>query len=149
MPEAAAHRAQVPASHTAEGKAALSAKMPSVSVVICTKDRPIELAKALESLQAERASCTEIVVIEEADQPRQIPGVRYVHLPRRNLGFGHTRNMAVRATDADILLFLDDDCVAARGWAEALLKPLLSDPSIQGVAGAGRVRACGLVGYAG
>ncbi len=90
----------------------------------------------------------EIVVVEETDTPRAIPGVRYVPLPRREYGFGYARNVAVKEAGGELLLFIDDDCEAERGWADELIAPLLENPAIQGVAGAVLVRHCGLLGYA-
>ena len=121
-----------------------------VSVIICTKDRPEELARAIASVRASGKSgrSAEIVVVEEGDNPRHLRGVRYVHLPRHGRGFGHARNVGIRAAGGDIVLFMDDDCEAAPAWLDSLLAPLLSDPEVLGVAGAVLVRECGLIGYA-
>ncbi len=121
-----------------------------LSVVICTKDRPDDLARAITSVRqsGEAGRTAEIVVVEERDAPREIPGVRYVHLPREARGFGYARNVAVREAKGDLLLFLDDDCEAERGWVEALRAPFDADPATLGVAGAVLVRGCGPIGYA-
>jgi len=85
-----------------------------LSVVICTKDRPADLACAIASIRAsgDVGRSAEIVVVEEADAPREIPGIRYVHLPRSGRGFGYARNTGVREAHGDVLLFIDDDCEA-------------------------------------
>lgn len=121
-----------------------------VSVVICTKDRPADLARAIESIRSsgDAGRRAEIVVVEESDVPRQIPGVRYVHLPREGRGFGYARNAGVRAAGGDVVLFMDDDCEAEHGWIEALTAPLRRDADVLGVAGAVMVRECGPIGYA-
>lgn len=121
-----------------------------ISVVICTKDRPDDVRRAVESIRQcdSLGRRAEIVVVEEADRPRELAGVRYVHLPRRDLGFGHARNVGVRHTSSDIVLFIDDDCVAMEGWAEALSAPLRSDPEVAGAAGSVHVRDCGALGRA-
>jgi GT2 family glycosyltransferase len=123
--------------------------MPSVSIVICTKDRPEELAKALASIRAsdDVARAAEIVVVEEADAPRALPDVRYIHLPRKNRGVGYARNTGVKAATGDIVVFIDDDCEAEKGWAEALVRPLREEPEIVGAAGAVMVRDCNRIGY--
>ncbi len=121
-----------------------------VSVIICTKDRPADLARAVASVRGsgEAGRRAEIVVVEEADAPRSIPGVRYVHLPRGGRGFGYARNAGVRAAGGDLLVFMDDDCEAEHGWLGALTAPLESDRRILAVAGAVMVRECGPIGYA-
>ena len=127
-----------------------SRKGNSVSVVICTKDRPADLTRAIASIRdsGDAGRRAEIVVVEESDAPRQIPSVRYVHLPRGGRGFGYARNAGIREARGDLVLFMDDDCEAERGWIEALTAPLQSDANVVGVAGAVRVRDCGLIGYA-
>jgi GT2 family glycosyltransferase len=122
----------------------------TVSVVLCTKDRPDDLARAIASVRAsgDIGRLADIVVVEEADKPRDIPGVRYIHLPRQGRGFGHARNVGVREAKGDVILFIDDDCEAERGWAEALAAPFREDARVLGVAGAVLVRNCGTIGYA-
>jgi GT2 family glycosyltransferase len=121
-----------------------------VSVLICTRDRRAEVARALASLRAggvERQG-VEIVVVEETADPAPPPGVRYVPLPPRGLGFAHVRNRAVEAARGDLLVFVDDDCEVERGWLDALLAPLLADGAVAGAAGAVLVRDCNAIGYA-
>src|SRR5712691_10901810 len=98
-----------------------------LSIVICTKDRPADLARAIASIRAsgDTGRMAEIVVVEETDAPRDIPGVRYVHLHREGRGFGYARNAGVREATGEVILFIDDDCLAAQGWAEALCQPFL------------------------
>lgn len=121
-----------------------------VSVIICSKDRHEDLVRAVASVRGsgKTGGKAEIVVVEETDHPREIPGVRYVPLPRQGYGFGYARNVAVQEACGELLLFIDDDCEAEQGWADELVAPLLENPTIQGVAGAVLVRQCGLVGYA-
>jgi len=125
-------------------------KTISVSIIICTKDRPADLTKALASIRAsdDVTRGAEIVVVEEADEPRQLPGVRYIHLPRRNLGVGYARNVGVKAATGEIVVFIDDDCEAEKGWGEALVRPLREDSGIVGAAGAVMVHDCNRIGYA-
>jgi GT2 family glycosyltransferase len=123
---------------------------PRVSIVVCTKDRRADLARALASLEAAGAARVdaEIVVVEVTDAPAPIQGTTYIALPPARAGFGYVRNRAVEAAKGEILAFIDDDCEAAPGWLDALLEPLLADPSVAGVAGAVLVRDCGPIGFA-
>jgi GT2 family glycosyltransferase len=119
-------------------------------VLICTRGRRAEVARALTSLRAggvEREG-VEIVVVEETADPAPPPGVRYVPLPPRGRGFAHVRNRAVEAARGRLLVFVDDDCEVERGWLDALLAPLLADRAVAGVAGAVLVRDCNAIGYA-
>lgn len=138
--------AAVATSPTARGRA----EEASVSIIVCTKNRPRELAAAIRSIRdcGEAGRRAEIVVVEEAPAPREIPDVRYVHLPPHDRGFGYARNAGVGAARGELLLFIDDDCEAESGWVERLLNPLLNDEAILGVAGAVMVKECGAIGYA-
>lgn len=100
---------------------------PSLSVVICTKDRPDWLARLLGSLAREQSELGfEILVIDnnsETDATRQValaaPGVRYVCEPLTGLDFA--RNRALREAKGRVIAYLDDDVTVEPGWAAALL----------------------------
>jgi GT2 family glycosyltransferase len=128
-----------------------ASESPTISVLICTKDRRADVARALASLQADgvpQREGVEIVVIEETAQPEPIAGVRYLALPPEGRGFAYVRNRAVEAAKGSLLVFVDDDCEVERGWFEALVGPLLADPAVGGAAGAVLVRDCNAIGYA-
>ncbi len=121
-----------------------------VSVVICTKDRPVDLHRAIASVRTADliGQTAEIVVVEEAIHARALPDVRYVHLPPHGRGFGYTRNVGVGEATGEILAFLDDDCLAERGWLESLVRPFSEDAEVLGVAGAVLVKEGGAIGFA-
>ena len=127
-----------------------ASEAPAVSVLICTRDRRPELARALASLRADgvEREGVEIVVVEETARPEPITGVRYVSVPPDGRGFAHARNVAVQSARGSLLVFVDDDCEVERGWLDALLAPLLADPAVGGAAGAVMVRECNLIGHA-
>jgi GT2 family glycosyltransferase len=119
-------------------------------VVICSKDRPDDVRRAIASVRASGTSGrrAEIVVVEEATEPRRLPDVRHVALRPEGRGFAYARNVGVAAATGEIVAFLDDDCEAEHGWLDALVAPLHDDPAVLGVAGAVLVRQCGQIGYA-
>jgi GT2 family glycosyltransferase len=109
-----------------------AAAVPSVTIAICTKDRPDELAGLLMSLQTSiavalrRNAALEIVVIDNApsdDRSRQMalsfPGTRYALEPKPGLNFA--RNRAVLEANGDWVVFMDDDVSADAGWLDGLL----------------------------
>ena len=92
-----------------------------VSVVICTRDRPDALVRALEALSAQCAPPGEIVVVDNApsdDATRDVvasaPGVRYVLEPRPGLSVA--RNTGIRASRGGVIAFTDDDAEPHRAW---------------------------------
>lgn len=97
---------------------------PSLSIAICTKDRPALLERCLRSLQnvvAAHPSAIEILVIDNApsDNSTQIlvetfTNVRYVCEPWAGLDVA--RNRALREATGEYITYLDDDVVVDRGW---------------------------------
>ncbi len=122
--------------------------LPAVSVLVSSRGRRARLREAVASLRRldYPRDRLEIVVVEETASPEPIPGVRYVAIPERGLGYGHSRNVAVRHATHDVLAFTDDDCEPDPGWLRALVAPLAADPAIAGAAGAVLVRGGGVLG---
>jgi glycosyltransferase involved in cell wall biosynthesis/SAM-dependent methyltransferase len=103
-----------------------------VSVVVCTRDRPDSLARALRALTAQVAPPGEIVVVDNAPSDgstrsvvQGFPGVRYV-LERRP-GLSVARNTGIRASHGAIVAFTDDDAAPHPTWtgqvARAMQRP--------------------------
>ncbi|WP_372339696.1 glycosyltransferase family 2 protein [Nocardiopsis sp. CC223A] len=74
-------------------------------------NRPAELRRAITSVFEQEGADVEVVVVGNgADLPELPEGVVTVRLPE-NVGIPEGRNHGVRATQGDVILFLDDD-----GW---------------------------------
>jgi len=108
----------------------------ALTAVICTRDRPELLARALRSLLAQRHPPLEILVVDNAPSneltrellEREFPMVRYVREPVPGLDFA--RNRAIREATGRYLAFLDDDAVAGPDWAAAIEEVLAESPRI-------------------
>ena len=126
------------------------AALGRISIIICTKDRRADLDRAVAAIAAGGAAGrpAELVIVEETDAPRPVPGATYVPIPRDGRGFGYARNRGIAAAGGDLLVFVDDDCEVRPGWLPALLAPFDADRSLAGTAGAVLVRDTNLVGYA-
>ncbi len=106
-----------------------------VTIAICTHDRPALLARALDSVVGQAPPVHEVVVVDNAPGAdatrvlveRQRPAVRYTVEPIPGLDFA--RNRALAEATGEIVAFLDDDAVAAPGWAEALRRNF-ADPRV-------------------
>jgi GT2 family glycosyltransferase len=103
----------------------------SVSVVICTMDRPDALARCLRALGACTPPPAQIVVVDQGVQPAEPEGVEVVRMTERGVSRG--RNLGARAARHDLLVFTDDDCVPAPDWIGALLRGF--DDGADGVTG--------------
>ena len=122
----------------------------SVTVVLCTRDRPALLRTALESILAVDYSEFDIIVVDnapESDATRQYvmglsdPRVRVIDEPRP--GLSRARNTGLSAATGDIVAFTDDDVVVDRYWLRALLDGFDRGTSVSCVSGivpAGEIR---------
>lgn len=106
----------------------------SLTVAICTKDRPANLARCLNSLlPLQSPNAFAIVVVDNApsdDRTQTLvsgfPTVRYVREPKPGLNFA--RNRALKAANTELLAFLDDDVVVDRQWLKGLMTAWAENP---------------------
>ncbi|UKO97246.1 glycosyltransferase family 2 protein [Nostoc sp. UHCC 0870] len=108
---------------------------PSLTIAICTKDRPENLTRCLQSLQelATQITGLEILVIDNAPSDERtkklvdsLSWVRYVREPKPGLDFA--RNQAINSANGEILAFLDDDVVVDRRWLTGLITAWQENP---------------------
>jgi glycosyltransferase involved in cell wall biosynthesis len=106
---------------------------PSVSVVICTRDRPDQLRACLDGLSALRTEPHEIIVVDNAptdERARELCEaypVRYVLEPVA--GLSRARNRGVVESSGEVVAFTDDDCVPDPAWLDGLQAPF-ADPLV-------------------
>ena len=109
-----------------------------LAVIVCTRERPEDLARCLEALRLQSEQPLDVLVVDNnprTDRTRMTAhaaGVRYVVEPRP--GLDCARNAGIAATSAPLVAFTDDDAVPEPGWAEAHVRAL-GEPGIGGVAG--------------
>lgn len=111
----------------------------SVSVVVCTRDRPEQLGQCLRSLQSLSQPPHEILVVDNipsSDATRQLvtqmPAIRYVLEPRPGLSVA--RNTGIRHCTGDIIAFTDDDVTVHPDWT-LRLQQSFHDPKVMAVTG--------------
>jgi GT2 family glycosyltransferase len=93
-----------------------------------TFNRPGPLRRCFESFACQTLPSDqfEVALVDASDVPvgdivADFSGrLRLVHLPGPNLGVAGNRNRGAGAASADLLAFLDDDCVAHATWLERL-----------------------------
>ncbi len=95
------------------------------TVVICTRDRPQDLARCLASLSEQTLTPKQIIVVDNAsvdDRTRDVAlaaGVDYVRETRPGLDFA--RNTGAQASIASIVAYTDDDVVLHPRWLERMV----------------------------
>lgn len=109
------------------------------TVAVCTRDRPDDLRRCLDSLAAFADQGHEILVIDNApatDESMRIVAAcgfaRYLREDRP--GASAARNRALREARHDVVAFSDDDAAADPGWLPALLRNF-EDPLVLCVTG--------------
>ncbi|MEV4972880.1 glycosyltransferase [Streptomyces scopuliridis] len=115
---------------------------PRTTVVIGTRERAGQLARALDSLLTQDHPDFRVVVVDNAPvtsatrdlvASRYAGRVDYVHEPRPGLALAHNRGLA--AADGAVVAFTDDDVIADPHWLTALSTPFAADPGLGCVTG--------------
>ncbi len=147
--EARAHSASTTAKalHSGDGDTAPRPTI-SLSVCICTHERPGYLRACLESLRAQSigTAAFEVVVVDSASSPAAAAQLREVvaAMPNARLirveepGASLARNLGIEACQGSHIAFLDDDAVAAPDWLERILQ-VLTEPGTPPAVVGGRV----------
>jgi len=102
-----------------------------ISAVICTFNRALYLAKAVESLvnQTYSRGHYEIIVVdngstdntrEVVEQFGQSAGIRYIYEPIK--GLSQARNTGWQAASGKYIAYLDDDAIASPQWLEKMME---------------------------
>lgn len=107
-----------------------------LAAVICTRNRPTRLQRALLSLTEQTLPPDEIIVVDNAppdDATRelvtnQFPEVRYIREPAE--GLDYARNRALAESNCEIIAYLDDDAVADNNWSKSILKVFKENPEV-------------------
>lgn len=116
------------------------ADLPSVSVLLVTKNGERYLAELLQSVRAQQGKfrLAEIIAVDSGSRDRTLAmleayAVRVIRIPPQEFGHGKTRNLAAAHAQGDYLVFLTQDATPANAdWLDTLLAPLQADPSIAG-----------------
>lgn len=110
----------------------------TAAVVVCTKDRPSDLERCIRSLLDSLQPDCEVIVVDQSiasvseDIVRTLSAgkeISYIHSAPR--GLSAARNEGMRASNADILLFTDDDCtVEGSSWVSFWIERFADKPEV-------------------
>ena len=100
-------------------------KLPSMSVVVCTREHPDVLERQLNSLAKLDYPNYEVIVVDNAPRTNgtrrvcdKFPQFRYVLEPRK--GLDYARNTGWRSAVNEIVAYTDDDACVDPGWLRGL-----------------------------
>lgn len=114
---------------------------PLVSVAVCTRNRPDELALCLDALDRIEYDALDILIIDNAPDDdttaglvrTRYPHMRYVREPRPGLDWA--RNRAIAEARGEIIAYTDDDVVVDPGWVGALVAAFGDSQEVMAVTG--------------
>lgn len=112
----------------------------TLTVVICTKDRPDLLKRCLDAVVAVRPKWAEVLVVDNAsrmaatcDIVAACGNARYVFEARPGLDIA--RNRALAETSSDWIAYIDDDVIVDRGYFDGLATAWAENPDATAVTG--------------
>lgn len=108
--------------------------LPSIAVVIATRDRPILLRRALASVLACRydGDLEVVLVFDQSEPDPDVADDRVrVLTNRRRPGLAGARNSGILAADADLIAFCDDDDTWLGGKLELQVPALMAEPGAE------------------
>jgi O-antigen biosynthesis protein len=114
------------------------AKLPRVSVVVCSYNGAATLEECLTSLGKLNYPDYEVILIDDGstDGSRAIaekfPAVRYIH--QTNRGLSAARNVGAELSTGEIVAYTDSDCVADPHWLMYLVQAM-QDQQVEAIGG--------------
>lgn len=117
--------------------------MPTVSVVIPTRDRIDLLRRTLRSLAAaDEVERLEVLVIDDGSDPpiesalgSEVDGLRFRVHRQEGAGLNAGRNTGIAETSGEVVAFLDDDVRVAPEWPRGVISAFEEGTSIAVAAG--------------
>ena len=104
---------------------------PTIGVVVLSMgNRPVELAKALETLHGQTGVELDTVLVGNGWEPDGVPDwVRTVHLPE-NVGIPEGRNLGAAECRGELVFFYDDDAFLPRTDVLARMAAVFDDARV-------------------
>ena len=107
----------------------------SLSLVLCTRNRPDQLARSLPSLLANLDDLFELIVVDQSDTHdsellvTQHASDKVTYVRSNAVGQTIARNLGLSRASADLIAYTDDDCLLPPDWARGIMEHFQS-PSI-------------------
>ena len=111
-------------------------ELPTVSVIIPTKNRAADLARTIETVLVQTVKPLELILVDQSSVPtfsREVPIPTICLHDSTISGASVARNVAMDRARGDIWLFLDDDVLLEPDFIEQVLQAY--GPNVTGVSG--------------
>ena len=111
----------------------------TLTVAVCTRDRPRQLVATLAALERERpagAAGFELLLVQQGEQAPADQGSGLARvITDAGRGLSRARNIALREATTEWIAFVDDDCLVEHGFGAALVSELEDHPEAQWLSG--------------
>jgi O-antigen biosynthesis protein len=123
---------------------AVLADAPMISIVVCTRDRPVQLAACLRRLGQQTYPRFEVVVVDNAPTTDAVQAlveamargpVRFRYHAESRPGLSWARNAGVATATGNIIAFLDDDDEPDKHWLTGIAAGFSRNRNVGCVAG--------------
>lgn len=111
-------------------------KLPRITVILPTHNRPVLLAEAIASVRSQTYEGWDLIVVDDASEPPAIvPEDSRIELIRNECSCGgaESKNVGVRRATGELIAFLDDDDLYAPTYLERAVAALAKSPAVDGV----------------
>lgn len=115
----------------------------TVTAVVCTRNRPHDLERTLQSIAWQTAPCEQILVIDDSDpegRERTVEIAAEIDAPIKVItkelpGLTASRNLAIELSTGDLTAFFDDDVVLHPAYVAEVRSAFDADPRLAGAGG--------------
>ncbi len=111
---------------------------PSVTIVVCTRNRPAQLEACLKAIDKLDPKADEVLVIDNSAGDEETKRRAIFHEARYSIepimGLSRARNRGMRESSCEIVAFIDDDAEPDQRWLQYLIAPF-AEPAVAAVTG--------------
>jgi glycosyltransferase involved in cell wall biosynthesis len=101
--------------------------IPTVTIVICTRNRVDDLRKCLEAIARLDPKPDEVLIVDNTKGDKAVEALALEFSVRYSIepvsGLSRARNRGIAESKSEIVAYLDDDAMPAENWLEFLLLP--------------------------
>ncbi|MFQ3675832.1 MAG: glycosyltransferase [Endomicrobiia bacterium] len=106
------------------------------SIVIVSKDNRNFLLKCLDTLKKYVVDDVEIVLVESGNNLTDLDfKLKHIKIPLLKAGYSYQRNLGIKNSSGDYVIFIDDDIEVFSNWFEEIIK-VFEDENVLGCMGA-------------
>lgn len=96
-----------------------------ISIIIPTRNRPEYIKLMIQDILKQDVSNYEIIVVDQSEMPEKL--VHCNHIITNTLGPCISRNIGVKESKGEVLVFLDDDARIGKDFIREITRPIIED----------------------